>query len=105
MRHHRPGSDPAAGGRPGRRADLTPIGWQYPEFAQWQHELMTRGELKPHQDYWTGQLTGLTRPTMPMRELDPQAPRLATSRPRRSTARRSTGCGCWPAPSGPRCSR
>ncbi|MEW2590362.1 condensation domain-containing protein [Micromonospora aurantiaca] len=60
---------------PDGEPDLTPIGWQYPEFAQWQHELMTRGELKPHQDYWTGQLTGLTLPDVPMRELDPQAPR------------------------------
>ncbi|WP_063710741.1 condensation domain-containing protein [Actinokineospora enzanensis] len=53
--------------------ELTPVGWQYPDYAQWQHDQRESGALKPHQDYWSGKLTGMTLPEVPRLDVDPAA--------------------------------
>lgn len=46
---------------------LAPIGWQYPQFAQWQHEEQRSGGLQRHQQYWTEHLAGVNLPRLPSR--------------------------------------
>ncbi len=44
---------------------LPPVQWQYPDFARWQHEQLTSGTLKVHQDYWTRQLRDMKLVELP----------------------------------------
>ena len=44
---------------------LPQVAWQYADFAQWQHEQMTSGALKKHQDYWIGQLKDMKLVALP----------------------------------------
>jgi len=46
-----------------------PMGWQYRDFSQWQHELANTGELAKHQDYWNTKLAGLELPVLPGRDV------------------------------------
>ncbi|PWU47559.1 condensation protein [Micromonospora sp. S4605] len=55
---------------------LPPVQWQYPDFARWQHEQLTSGALKVHQDYWIRQLRG-----MKLVELPPAVPATDGGRP------------------------
>jgi hypothetical protein len=50
---------------PDRDPGLPPVSWQYPDFARWQHQQLTSGALKVHQDYWTGQLQGMQLVPLP----------------------------------------
>jgi hypothetical protein len=45
--------------------ELAPIGWQYPQYAEWQHMQLRGGKLRAHQDYWVQQLSGLELPKLP----------------------------------------
>lgn len=56
---------------PDATPELPPVGWQYPRFAEWQHEQLVSGGLRPHQQYWTKQLTGMTLPDVPRLEVPP----------------------------------
>ena len=53
-----------AGGPP-----LAPIGWQYREWAAWQHELLA-GELPRLQGYWRERLAGAAMPPLPRADSD-----------------------------------
>ncbi len=52
-------------GADGPAADLPPIGWQYPDYAAWQHGDAENGALAAHQDYWKSKLDGMRMPALP----------------------------------------
>jgi hypothetical protein len=43
---------------------VTPPGWQYAQFVQWQQEMLSGEQLRRHHDYWRRQLTGGQTPRL-----------------------------------------
>ncbi|WP_215544132.1 condensation domain-containing protein [Amycolatopsis sp. CA-230715] len=46
-------------------AALPEVGWQYADFASWQHEQLSGDALSRHREYWRRQLTGAQLPRFP----------------------------------------
>jgi hypothetical protein len=58
---------------PDQDPGLPPVAWQYPDFARWQHEQLSSGALRVHQDYWTRQLQGMRLVQLPPAATTPPA--------------------------------
>jgi hypothetical protein len=46
-------------------AALDPVGWQYPDFAAWQQNLLDGPDISRHRAYWRRQLRGSALPRLP----------------------------------------
>jgi hypothetical protein len=54
--------------------DLPPVGWQYADWSQWQHENLTGESLEKLRAYWRSNLEGASLPMLPRRDdPDPSA--------------------------------
>jgi hypothetical protein len=55
-------------------APLDPVGWQYPDFAAWQQNLLDSPEINRHRAYWRRQLRGSALPRLPHRRQSESTP-------------------------------
>ena len=53
--------------------ELEPVDWQYADWSQWQHTVLTGENLDRLRDYWTGHLAGAVLPALPEKAATPRS--------------------------------
>jgi hypothetical protein len=79
-----------AGPGRGQAPAPAPVGWQFRQFARWQHELARTGQLRAQQEHWQRRLAGMALPALPGR---PGRPDGARPSPALATATLTAGVG------------